>query len=291
MQTYKLAKMLNIPFETNEIIEYDESANGNVKTTTYEHNFMFSRMFGLSDEDVLKGGIRYIFAEADKFYTTKLGDTPETERKYVMRMNEDGTEYEKFIEYADFLKDEGLMEELRKSTKKRQTLERLANKEALDLTADEFSNPEMVDIKLKNGDKEYLCRKTIFKQPIGEFLIFVKADNKYGFEIRHLGFENCLYRTTKHPSMTTYVAIPEGSLVGFQQMLEDDEEKGKTFIYKSDLSCLEEEPSALYMSEEELYKDEDMVKYIRENAVDEKEFFDSLISLQDENTEVYMVVA
>jgi hypothetical protein len=296
MQSLELAPIFGLPFENINKLDYYEKKKKHLNETVYEHNFLFSRMRGIEEEDLDFGAWRYVIAEANQFYTTKIrkdeSNLNSDKITNVFQYNEKERKYLPVGTVNEFTANEDNMQKLKDATTQKKTLSRLMGKEEdEDLTSEIYANPMQIDIRLKNGDREYICKKMNFKQPIGNFIIPVRSDNEHGFEFAELGFTNSFYRITNHPALTSFVHVPHDTCVGFMNTLDFDEEQGKIALYlPNNNDALNEKADFEFASVEDLYADESACKKIAECAVHKEAFFDKLISVADENTQVFLDV-
>lgn len=293
MQNIALAKIVCLPYETLYKLNYNSSKKKKVEEIPYEHHFMFSCVSGIGDDDIERGVWRYIFAEKNQFYTTKIRKNEndfESERiSYVYKLNEETMTYEPFCKLKDFIENDEYMEQLKKATDAKAVLTRLTGQEEKDLTYEDYANPEAIDVILKNGDKEYICKKTPKKQIIGHFYIPIIADNKRGFEWFMFNYSNSFYRTTNYPAMTSFIFVPKDYPIMFRHDLDIDQEKGKMEIYTDGYNLFEDTCEHTYINEGKLEKDENMVKEIARRAVRKEVLEKQLIDIKDENTRVFFV--
>jgi len=293
MQNVALAKIFCLPYDTLYKLNYNSSKKKKIEQIPYEHHFVFSRMRGIENEDLEYGAWRYLFAEKNQFYVGKIrkdeNDLNSERIPYVFKFNEETMTYEPFCTVKDFTDNDEYMELLKKATEAKTVLTRLTGQEEKDLTHKDFANPEAVDIILKNGDKEYVCKKIPKKQVIGNFYIPVVSDNKIGFEWHTLNYSNSFYRTTNHPAMTSFVFVPKDYPIMFRHDINQDQEMGKMEVYLDDYNIFADVCEHTYVNETDFEKDEHMVSEMARHAIPKDVLEKQLIDINDENTRVFFV--
>ena len=257
---YKLGR---IKVDAWTVLSKIEKHENKYELNRLQRSEMFSRLFGREVEDKAE---RLLISYDNSFYVNETHEFG----KGVYSKNVEGN-FEYRIPY-DKWKGSDFEKDFEKTEKKAFAMQKLSGKAQISLNDDIFKDGNELDVIIKNGDKEYICaRHTDFIRPV--YKVYVPVINGDSIELKELGHENMLYRTTSN-SRNSYIGIPKFYPYILENVEKSEADEGKAW---------------LFVDGEELDKNDSLVALINEEntqtmfeALDKKNFsYKDFISMDD----------